>query len=1091
MADPLSVAGLGIGVVSLGLQVSRGITTYMDALNCRDKDIASLRQQNDSLRKTLQVVETSLSQFQRDHRFATTVVHECLDSCKKELNALESLVADLTACDQSTTSRKNKFKNQGKKLLYPFSRPKVEHLEIRIYNANASLQLVLQTLGLSVSQSGTEKLATLEATSHNISASLLVVQSKVSAMNSPVQGIHSTLSEFKTRFDTLETLVTQLLVPQPAKNGSPQGIAPAVATSRLLGKPGVLRDICDAAGALAKPRSSETLLAMNHGATQFGINVSTYTGGSFSCLCRHRRPLQRKNVVWGTLTLSFEAATEQHLSGCPATQVMTGTNQSQKISLTYTGLRRLLNSAIQLSFAMQWGAGAWSLRPTVIYYPTVDSETAPAFRILSLIKCSLCDALNYVLWWEKFIPSAVSAILRLFRAQKASPRAVDANNRSLVYHLARCITITSDPYKRRLPSQAKPSLLLELLECLLVNKAPANDYDLDGNTPLSDMFTSTGYGNVADPLLAAAAELILRSNAEANVACLIAEAYGCGPLSLAILSNNLEQVEHLVRNHPATLAERNLFGHTPLHLAADKPSCLRILVEAADARLLNQTDIPGEFGKSALETAVFLSGLRCREHTDHRMCRRCRCAECAVILLKADCALPVSTGLQGVFRLASKRCKLRYIRHIKDRRDRLKQLALDNLPATEVKRLGLVSERVLDSLASRVIQLLQDRGICIPEALAVARNGPSSVYQALCSPWDAELFFRVGFYDTDSWCNANAAELEDIPNLVQDLPYLHWLAKHGAISCQLKSFASARDIFTAHFIFWGIGEDLKYDWPGKYLRFHHFADYGFREWPLAPPPDDRKAWIHELHAAALPANIADPCHCKCSPGGCTPLTSLLKGAAGRYIFGSEDSVAEDTDSLDDSVVEDTDWPVDTIAGVTSLPSELITTFTQYLMLFGGDLEVRHHIAALRYLTFTALGIPHTCCDPYCDRAWEMSRARSPEDAAEVEDEHAYELALLEELLGEFNGEIIAILQDPDREIADLIAFWEHTWVSRMREVLDRLKSSDLGDDERRGAEEIGVVWDRPQPPKVRDNPYKKDTLDHWMYELEKIEAECQ
>ncbi|KAH7141998.1 hypothetical protein EDB81DRAFT_899466 [Dactylonectria macrodidyma] len=1101
MADPLSVTGLAIGVVSLGLQVSGAITTYIDALNCRDKDIASVRQQNDSLQKTLQALESLLSQFQRDHQVATTAVHECLGSCKKELNAMESLVAEVTACDQSASSRKNKFKNQGKKLLYPFSRRKVEELEIRISNANATLQLALQTLGLVVSHLSTEKLTTLEATSHNITASLLAVQSKVSAMNSPLQGIHSTMSGFDRRFDTLETLVTQLLVPQQAKNGSSQGITPAVAAGRLLGKPGVLRDICDAAEAQARPRSNEKFLTIDHGTTQFGNNVWTYTGGSFSCICHHRRRVQRKNVVWGSLALSFNAATEQHLPECPANQVMVGTDRSQKFTFTYTGLRHMLNSAIQLSFAMQWGAGAWSLSPNFTYYPTVDSGTAPAFRILSLLKRSRCyDRLSYALWWEKLIPLAVSAILRLFRAQKASPRAVDANNRSLVNHLARC---------------AKPSPLLELLECLLVNKAPANDHDLSGYTPLSDMFRLDSYVFVTDPLPAAAAELILRSNSEANVACLskphpvalsttldlsghpVITEGTVALLHFLASSTRIAEVEYLVRNHPTTLAERNLFGHTPLHLAADKPSCLRLLVEVADARLLNQTDDASEIGgfeMSALETAVSLSGLRCREPTRrHRKCRRCRCAECTVILLKADCALPVSANLQGVFSPASKRCKLRYIRHVKDRRDRLKQLALENLPATEVDRLGLASKRVLDSLASQVIQLLQDRGVCIAEALAVARNGPSSVYQALRSPWDAELFFRVGFHDTDSWYNVDATELNAVPNL----PYLHWLARSGAISCQLNSFASSRDVITARFIFWKIGIDLMWHSPYKCLNLSRFAPSEFSEWSRGLPPDDRIVWIHELHAAALPANTADSCLCKCSLGGCTALTSLLKGVVGTHyhlVFEpehfTEDSVAEDTDSEEDSIVEDTDRPVDSITGAPGRLSELIATFAQYLMLFGGDLEVRHHTAALRYLTFTALHIPHTCCDPYYNRAWRRCRALFPEDVSEVEDEHAYELALLEELLGEFEREIIAILQNPDWKITDLVAFWKRTWVSRMWDILGRLHGSDLEDDERRGAEKIGVIWDRTQPPKVQDNPYEKRTLDFWKYELEKIEAGC-
>jgi hypothetical protein len=542
-------------------------------------------------------------------------------------------------------------------------------------------------------------------------------------------------------------------------------------------------------------------------------------------------------------------------------------------------------------------------------------------------------------------------------------------------------------------------------------------------------------------------------------------AYGCGPLSLAILSNNPDQVEYLVRSHPATLAERNLFGHTPLHLAADKPSCLRVLVTAADTKLLNETDRPDKFGKSALETAVCLSGLRCREGSCGRMCRRCRCAECAVILLNAGCALPVPEDLHWAFKYASIRCKRKYARHMRNRRDRLQQLALDQLPAAEVEQLGLVPDHVLDSLASRVVHLLQVRGVCIPEALAVTRTRSLSVYQALGTPWDAELFFRVGFHDTDSWCHcdADAAEFGHSPNLRATLPYLHWLAKHGSISCQLKSFESAIDIAVANYTYCKIGEELGDDisWT--------FGELPWRDDKLSPfSTSARRAWVDEINTRILPAKIADTCDCKCSDEGCTPLTSLLKGLLryDHYRFQSKSRFAENT----------------------GLSSRLIQKISLFLKYFGSDLEVRHYTAALRYLTYTALGIPHTCCSPYYKRLYGYSL-----DAEEVENEHAYEMGLLEELMGDFERQIIAIYQDPHQGVSDLIDFWEHTWARRMREVLDSLEGSDLEDEERRKAEETGVIWDKPRPeaPKALGNPYKKNTLDHWIYELEKIEAECQ
>lgn len=114
----------------------------------------------------------------------------------------------------------------------------------------------------------------------------------------------------------------------------------------------------------------------------------------------------------------------------------------------------------------------------------------------------------------------------------------------------------------------------------------------------------------------------------------------------------------------------------------------------------------------------------------------------------------------------------------------------------------------------------------------------------------------------------------------------------------------------------------------------------------------------------------------------------------------------------------------------------------------------------------------------------------------VENEYAHEMELLEDLMGDFERQIIAIYEDSRPGVSDLINFWDHTWTRRMRKVLDSLEGSDVEDEESRKAEEIGVIWDEPRPqapkaPKDGDNPYKNDTLDHWTYRLEQIEAECR
>jgi hypothetical protein len=411
---------------------------------------------------------------------------------------------------------------------------------------------------------------------------------------------------------------------------------------------------------------------------------------------------------------------------------------------------------------------------------------------------------------------------------------------------------------------------------------------------------------------------------------------------------------------------------------------------------------------------------------------------------------------------------------MRNRRERLKQLALDNLPATELEQLGLMSKAVLNSAAPRVIQLLQDRGVQVPEALAPVRDWWPSVYQALHCPRDAQLFFNAGFRDTGSWCDADAAELECIPYHLRKHPleYLCWMATHGGASLDLEHFETEKQIFMANYTFWKIGLRLGQDSTiiNRIRLDTRVRALGLARLSVPSPHYDPVYWLQEVNERVLPAECSDDCSCKCSPGGCTPLISLLKGVP--YLKSHFFKPWSENGGVDKM-----------FSRTRGFLSRVAAFLAEYLEHFGGNFEAKHHTAALRYMTFTALGIPHSCCDPH------VTRARNRELVAKFEEAHAYELELLDELLGEFEGRIMAILQNPTWEVDDVISFWRCTWVSRMGEVLGHLHGSDLTEDERRGAEEIGVVWDGPKPPNV-DNPYPRTTPEHWLYELEKIEAGC-
>lgn len=191
---------------------------------------------------------------------------------------------------------------------------------------------------------------------------------------------------------------------------------------------------------------------------------------------------------------------------------------------------------------------------------------------------------------------------------------------------------------------------------------------------------------------------------------------------------------------------------------------------------------------------------------------------------------------------------------------------------------------------------------------------------------------------------------------------------------------------------------------------------GLARLSVLSPHYDPIYWLHEVHARVLPAECTDNCSCKCSPEGCTPLISMLKGVP----YLSTDLFKPWPERFPE------DHGVDKILSqIKGLLFRVVASLIEYLEHFGGNLETRHHTAALRYMTFTALGIPHSCCDP------RSTTARTRELMPKFEEGHAYELEMLDELLGEFEERIMVILQDPTRAVHDVMCFWRHTWVSRM------------------------------------------------------------
>ncbi|KAI0594823.1 hypothetical protein F4775DRAFT_572051 [Biscogniauxia sp. FL1348] len=1070
MADPISLAGLGLSIASLGLQVCGGITTYLDAVRCRDEEIASVKQQNETLIKTLQVIRNSLS-----CHASTSPLPDAMSTCLKlfetRLGDLQILATELTNTHRPDDGLGKKVKDQGKLIWYPFKRPKLQQLEDKLSRANEALQLALQAFGIDISLGNVEKLVTIETDTSSISAELQIVKSEIASTSQPIFQIHDSLPTVQKAVESLGPLISlesgnlgkrvlegvgilgdevrdvrdSIRLPLTAQQeqlsriemqnvahlkrldrlehliiglGDEGGVTPERAIGRLITKPTNLREICDSfsdqkTGTRHNEESNFPRLSKDH-KTPISNKLM-----SFICTCRPQRSMESTRFFGSWLNLYSGTTWKQHLPGCPL--FSTRATSQRQICIRSTGLARLLGSAIEVTFTLSSGAGGFSIGPNFTYYPTVNSSRAPAFRIMALLGIAAiftCKPENPTSQWGDLLVASIARIAKLFREGRASPLAVNEDNENLNHVLG--VWVGRSEYV----CSANICHTLEVLETLIKLGVPINSYDCRGISPF--LYFARGGGDrtmdAAEIIFQSTTETVLAATREERIfpACLfrvtrvfakspvLAESYGCGPLSMAVLANDTYRVEYLLAHQPSALNERNQFGQSPLHLAADKPTCLTLLIRAVGSAQINCMDA-ADF--TVLETAMVLSSANCLNGDQRVKCSGCGCAD-----------------------------------SMKDRRQKLKELALRNLCHSDIIALNLRKENVLDAYAPRVVELLRQRNIQIPDSIMITIDRQSgmytSIYRALQNYHDANEFFEMGFGDVDV-SDGNAYPLAMARFYGNEyVKYISWLIEHGANLYRLvtwtknthksKSCPERKESRIIHRVFFRIGYVFWRHW-----RFGETIDqYSLRS-------------ISKLNRMALLPNLVDCCRCLCSPGGCTPFTKTLRGMC-------------------DSIMD---------------PHRIIDIFSMYLKEFWSDLSTRHHSSAIRCLTFSALGITHACCDQKPFGPIYLTDV----EIDEIHEEKGHLLALLEELLEEFEPRVTAVLSKPDRP-DELIGFLEGYWLNRMTEVLESLDGDDISEEECQAARNIGVIWDDPQPL-VDSNPYDKETIEHWYYELDQIESE--
>ncbi|SCN66212.1 uncharacterized protein FFB20_13807 [Fusarium fujikuroi] len=142
MSDALSVVGSAVGIISLGIQVCQGLVSYLQSFKSQDQEIQdSIKEAQTivSLFNSVKYVLLTLDQ----HSARVIAVVDCLNDCEKKLRELQLFLHKLQKSSEPIKNTRQKIKDARHSFAYPF-------LEGKLLSLRQSLQNLLQNLDLAV-----------------------------------------------------------------------------------------------------------------------------------------------------------------------------------------------------------------------------------------------------------------------------------------------------------------------------------------------------------------------------------------------------------------------------------------------------------------------------------------------------------------------------------------------------------------------------------------------------------------------------------------------------------------------------------------------------------------------------------------------------------------------------------------------------------------------------------------------------------------------------------------------------------------------------------------------------------------------------
>ncbi|RYC82459.1 hypothetical protein BFJ63_vAg14639 [Fusarium oxysporum f. sp. narcissi] len=1061
-------AGTAIGIISFGLQLYTGLSEYLGAVKGRDEDLLQAKNNAKTLQCSLKAIGEAISKVNGNNALAQDAVEECKNSCKAELKALGTLLTDLKGPPVNPVGPFAKARSSMHKWSYPFKKKNIAKLEDRLMSTNNVLKTALSALQLSILNDQSSAILALQKT-----IDVIQMRTENTSRVTIEQAIDFGQSRQDSQFisrpisTSAESKINEILTHLRNAGTAQSQIA------RLVAYPQDLQILCDAISNVTfsqRPPSDVPVLQ------PVSSDSRLCPGTPGFCRCVKRQDLQRSAGRWGLVFFETELTkTIHHTPECPLSQIKTATQRTRSVlGVSIPNILGILTAAIGVSVSLTTGAGGFSIGQNITWAATVDENSSPSFRIIRTL-CALKLWTEPSLGNEQYHMIAKSCVRRLhlcYVNRQASPVDINSNGESVLDILASGMKGSSGPGKKAGDGVALVFRSLATFEVPVTYDRDGDlrflsfvlesDWLLNTNTlpeTMSALLSRCGESTRHDYRSVKGFDKYPQRRSILKEFPQIAQSLGFNPLSIAVLREDEEDVRFLIKRYPSLRMDVNYCGQSPVHIAVvvGNPHILSLVIEDLNPETINTMD---SMQRYPIDYAV--SHLLGRPKSDHQqLCVSCEMVE---LLLDSKAVLYERSLKEGLWGPCT-RTKTVILQHLAQRRKELEQLAVSNLPATEVQNLGLCRGWILDRNASKVQCCLSAQSCNVPMYLkihsgkypAVSQETPKSVYTYILDRETAEYAFSLGFDRETAFIDVFRRITSNVirrSSFGWPSPwYIDWILDGGGDLASIVPVDFVPGVVNqatwAHYLMSILGYKARY--------------YPYRLCDNALP--------QSVAAIAFSEILGDDCLCHCSSQGCTPLIKFLEGLGCRRRFPRT---------------------------YFTLKEAIRSFVASTQALIAGEHAAQSWMprAVLRYATFCALGLRHTCCKHA------NGGSCSNMDSDEVDEIHEEDSATLQQL-----EDLVSYFGDGYGSMTTLDTFLKDVWLPKMKEVYREMNSYNMTEEELRKAEACGVklaiadskpvLW--CEPPKGTDSNTRVDVdeperltdiipigLDGWMKRLDEI-----